>query len=60
MVNSTKSMGVFEDVAITATGNAFGVVKQQGQADTIKQWLVEDDMVNWNLVGTVDLGGAWG
>ncbi|KAL8827857.1 MAG: hypothetical protein Q9191_002938 [Dirinaria sp. TL-2023a] len=60
MVNSTNIKGAFEDVAVTATGNAFGVLKQQGHADTIQHWLVEDDTVNWNLLGTVDLGGVWG
>lgn len=44
---------------MTAIGNAFGVVKEYGKADKIKNWQVEDDMVNWRLVGSVDLGGLW-
>lgn len=60
MANSTNNERIFEAVAVTATGNAFGVVKRDGQVDTIEQWLLEDDMVDWSLVGTVDLGGAWG
>ena len=60
MANSTSNKKAFEDVAVTATGNAFGVVKQEGQADAIKNWQVSDDMVDWNLIGNVDLGDAWG
>ena len=60
MANSTSNKRVFEDVAVTSFGDAFGVVKQDGQADAIEHWLVEDDRVDWSLIGNVDLGGAWG
>lgn len=60
MANSTSDKKVYGAVAVTAIGNAFGVVKQIGQADTIETWLVADDMVDWSLVGNVDLGGVWG
>ena len=51
---------MYGDVAVTATGNAFGIVIQDGQADGIEHWLVADDMVDWSLIGNVALGGAWG
>ena len=60
MVNSTGSGRSYESVAVTATGTAFGVVKQDGQADRIESWQVQDDTVDWSLVGNLDLGGAWG
>lgn len=60
MANSTSNPKLYGSVAVTATGNAFGVVKQTGQMDKIENWQVEDDMVDWKLVGNVDLGGAWG
>lgn len=60
MANSTSDKKVYGAVAVTATGNAFGVVKKIGQADTIENWQVADDMVDWSLVGAVDLGGVWG
>lgn len=60
MANSTSDKKVYGGVAVTAIGNAFSVVKQDGQADAIENWLVADDMVDWSLVGNVDLGGVWG
>lgn len=30
---------------------AFGVVGEQGTVDRIENWQVEDDMVDWKLVG---------
>lgn len=60
MVNLTSSKKIYGDVAVAATGNAFGVVIQDGQVDKIENWQVADDMVDWSLVGNVDLGGAWG
>lgn len=60
MANSTSNNKVFEGVAVTSIGNAFGAVKQDGQADAIEHWLVGDDMVDWSLIGNIDLGGAWG
>lgn len=60
MVNLTSKKKTYRDMAVTATGNAFGVVIQDGQADGIENWQVADDMVDWSLIGNVDLGGAWG
>ncbi len=60
MVNSTGSKRSYESVAVTAMGSVFGVVKQDGHVDEIEYWQVQDDMVDWTLTGTVDLGGAWG
>ena len=60
MVNSTGSGQSYGSVAVTATGIAFAVVKQDGHVDRIESWQVQDDTVDWTLVGDVDLGGAWG
>ena len=60
MANSTINMKSFESVAITSTGNAFAVVKQDGQAVLIESWRVEDDLVDWSSTGNVDLHGTWG
>ena len=60
MVNSTGSARSYGSVAVTATGTAFGVVKQDGQAERIESWQVQDDTVDWSLVGNVDLGASWG
>ena len=59
MVNSTDNKKSYGCVAVTAIGSAFGVVKQDGHVDEIENWQVQDDMVDWTLVGNVDLGGAW-
>lgn len=60
MANSTGNRRSYGSVAVTATGTAFGVVKQDGQVDRIESWQVQDDTVDWSLVGDVDIGGAWG
>ena len=60
MANSTSDQKVYEAVAVTAIGSAFGVVKQTGQADTIENWQLADDITDWTSVGNVDLGGIWG
>lgn len=60
MANSTGNRRSYGSVAVTATGTAYGVVKQDGQVDGIVRWQVQDDLVDWSLVGNVDLGGAWG
>ena len=60
MANSTGNGRSYGSVAVTATGTAYGVVMQEGQVDSIERWQVRDDMVDWSLVGNVDLGGAWG
>ena len=59
MANSTN-MKSYESVAVTATGKAFAVVKQDGQADSIESWRVEDDLINWRSTENVDLHGTWG
>ena len=59
MANSTENMKTYESIAVTATGNAFAVVKQDGQADAIENWQVANDMVDWTLTGNVDLDGTW-
>ena len=60
MANSTKDVKSYERVAATVTGNVFAVVKQDRQADSIESWRVEDDLVDWQSTGNVDLHGAWG
>lgn len=60
MANSTGNGRSYGSVAVTATGTAYGVVKGDGQVDSIERWQVQDDMVDWSLVGNVDLDGAWG
>ena len=66
MANSTtdgNGRRWYGSVAVTATGTAYGVVVKQddgGQAGGIERWQVQDDMVDWSLVGDVELGGAWG
>lgn len=60
MANSTSNTKTYESVAVTATGNAFAVVKQDGQTDVIKNWQVAPDMIDWSLVGNVNLNGVWG
>ena len=59
MANSTANQRQYESVAVTADGNAFGVVKQTGKTDMIENWQVEDDTVDWKLVGKLELGGVW-
>ncbi|MCJ1465170.1 hypothetical protein MMC07_003786 [Pseudocyphellaria aurata] len=60
MANSTNNMRSYESIAVTAIGNAFAVVKQDGQTDVIENWQVSDDTINWSLIGNVDLDGIWG
>ena len=60
MVNATGGGKSYGAVAVTAPGSAFGVVKQDGRADEIENWQLQDDMVDWSLIGNVDLSGVWG
>ena len=61
MVNSSTGAGTsYGSVAVTAIGSAFGVVRREGQVDGIENWQVQDDMVDWSVIGYVDLGGVWG
>lgn len=60
MANSTNNMKIYGSVAVTATGSAFAVVQQDGQKDSIGNWQVADDIVDWGLIGNVNLNGAWG
>ena len=59
MANSTSNMRIYEGVAVTAIGNGFSVVKQDGKPDAIEGWQVTNDLVDWTLMGNVDLNGAW-
>ena len=59
MANSTSSEKAYGSLAVTAIGNAFAVVTENGK-DTIQNWQVADDMVDWIVVGTVDVESAWG
>ncbi|MCJ1470234.1 hypothetical protein MMC07_008879 [Pseudocyphellaria aurata] len=60
MVNSTNNKKIYESVAVTAIGNAFAVVKQDGQADAIENWQVAGEATDFRLIGNVNLDGAWG
>lgn len=56
MANSTTiNQRLYESVAMTATGNAFGVVVEQSYYDKISHWQVEDDMIDWKTVGDVNV-----
>ena len=62
MANSTTGNNggkVYGSVAVTASGSAFGVVRQEGRGDGIENWQVGNEMVDWSAVGDVDLEGAW-
>ena len=59
MGNSTSNKNIYGSVAVTAIGNTFGVVHQDGQVDSIRTWRLADDTVNWSLTTNVDLDGAW-
>ncbi|MCJ1267282.1 hypothetical protein MMC22_007167 [Lobaria immixta] len=60
MANSTSNTKIYGSLAVTAIGNAFAVVRTNGQADVIESWQVADDTMNWSLIGNVSLNGAWG
>lgn len=60
MANSRDSQKVYGRIAVTATGSAFAVAKQNGQADRIESWQVQDNMLDWISTGNVGLGDAWG
>ncbi|MCJ1422269.1 hypothetical protein MMC29_000149 [Sticta canariensis] len=60
MANSTNNMKIYGSVAITAIGSAFAVVKEDGEADSILNWQVADDTVDWRSSGKLDLNGIWG
>ncbi|KAI9697603.1 MAG: hypothetical protein M1836_004553 [Candelina mexicana] len=59
MSNSQYYEKVYGSVAVTATGSAFGVVKQPGHVDEIENWQVRDDLQSWTLTGNVDTGSSW-
>lgn len=59
MVNSTSDKKSYGILAMTATGTAFGVVRQDHQEDAIEIWQVADVMVDWSFTKSVDLDGAW-
>jgi hypothetical protein len=58
--NSTANTKAYRSIAVTAIGSAFAVVNQEGQKDMIEWAQVGDDMVDWTLVGKVDIGDSWG
>lgn len=60
MANSTENLKIYGSVAVTAIGSAFAVVKQDGQADSIGNWQVADNTVDWSLIGSLNLNGTWG
>ncbi|ATZ53304.1 hypothetical protein BCIN_09g01760 [Botrytis cinerea B05.10] len=60
MSNSTQNPKVFKSIAVTAIGAAFAVVEIDGKADEIEAFQVQDDAVNWDTAGTVDIGDIWG
>ena len=60
MANSTSNLSIFGDVAVTATGKAFGVISREGQLDRIASWAFDDDLQDWASDRFVDLNGAWG
>jgi len=60
MSNSTANAKTYSSIAVTAIGSAFAVVSQEGQKDMIEWSQVADDMVDWTLVGRVDVGNSWG
>lgn len=58
MANFTNNRRIYESVAVTESGNAFAIVKRDGQTDVIENWQVAPDMVNWSSVRSVDLNGT--
>ena len=59
MANTTQNGTIYGSVAVTASGKAFAVVTTN-RSDTLQDWQVADDMIDWGFVGTVDIGSAWG
>jgi hypothetical protein len=58
--NSTNNVQEFGSLALTATGNAFAVVRRTGNKDGIVNWQLQDDTVSWRLIGNVALdNGTW-
>lgn len=59
MVNSTTNAKKFGNVAVTATGNAFGIVNEYGDLDRLENWQAENDMIDWTGVGKLNVSGFW-
>ncbi len=59
IANSTHNRTIYGSVAVTAIGNAFAVVTEN-RSDTLQNWQVADDMIDWGFVGILDIGSAWG
>jgi hypothetical protein len=59
MANSTSNKKEYGSLAVTALGNAFAVIRQDGSPDSIEYWRVLDNTVDWSLVGNVNLGNIW-
>lgn len=51
-----KNRKVYGSVAVTATGNAFGVVKQNDFLNKIENWQLQNHLVDWKLIGDIDMG----
>ncbi len=59
LANSTANPITYGSVAVTATGQAFGVVSNSGKNFTIQSWQVADDYKTWVSAGLVDIGAVW-
>lgn len=60
LANSTTNAQVFGSLALTATGNGFAVVRRDGKPDDIVNWQLQDNAVNWRVIGDVKLeNGTW-
>lgn len=53
MVKPTTNDELYEYVTVTAVGDTFGEVRQDGQANVIENWKVADNMLDWSLIGDV-------
>ncbi|KAL9624163.1 MAG: hypothetical protein Q9160_001685 [Pyrenula sp. 1 TL-2023] len=54
---------VYGSLAVTALGQAFAVTTQMKgnrYVDKIEQWQLRGDMLEWSVMGEVDIGGSWG
>jgi hypothetical protein len=60
LANLTTNAQEYGSLALTATGNGFGVVRREGKIDGIVNWQLQDNAVQWSLIGNVALdNGTW-
>jgi hypothetical protein len=60
LANSTTNAQTYGSLALTATGNGFGVIRRDGKVDGIVNWQLQDNAVQWRLIGNVALdNGTW-